>query len=492
MKKCVKIAISYGVIISLLFFVACGGDSGDDSEDTKISVAEWVDYGPTSSITHDDAPSFEPSLALDSSDKPVVAWENGTSNNDQIYIKRWNGSSWVEMDGSASGGGISGDSGGWSSWNVSLALDSSDNPVAAWQKLATTSTYEIYVKRWDGSSWVEVGTGSATDGGVSDKSGASKRPSLALDSSDNPVVAWSDNTSGNYEIYVKRWNGSSWQDIGGSASGGGISDNIGPSKRPSLALDSSDNPVVAWSDHTSGNREIYIKRWNGISWVEVGTGSATDGGISVNSGHSMRPSLALDSSDNPVVAWGDGSSPDEQIYIKRWNGISWVEVGTGSATDGGISVNSGHSMRPSLALDSSDNPVVAWGDGSSPDEQIYIKRWNGSSWVEVGTGSATDGGISDNSGDSWKPSLALDSSDNPVVAWNDYTYAPSCKIYIKRWDGTSWVEVGTGSATDGGISDDSGDSYYASLALTSSGNPAVAWNGSIIGNWEIYIKRWIP
>jgi len=55
-----------------------------------------------------------------------------------------------------------------------------------------------------GGTWVELGD-SATGGGVSNDSGNSYWPSLFLDSSGNPVVAWYDNSSGNYEIYVKKW-----------------------------------------------------------------------------------------------------------------------------------------------------------------------------------------------------------------------------------------------------------------------------------------------
>ena len=60
-------------------------------------------------------------------------------------------------------------------------------------------TREIYIKQWNGSSWEEIGTGSASGGGISNTSGDSKNPSIAINDSGNPIGAWSDNTSGNNE-----------------------------------------------------------------------------------------------------------------------------------------------------------------------------------------------------------------------------------------------------------------------------------------------------
>jgi len=398
---------------------------------------------------------------------------------------------WVQMNNSASDVGISSNSG--DSCFASLALDASGNPVVAWQD-SSSGNDEIYIKRWTGSAWDEIGAGSASGGGVSNNNGYSDWPSLALDSSGNPVVAWWDNSSGNAEIYIKRWTGSAWTEIGaGSASGWGISNSSGYSMDPSLALDSSGNPVVAWDDNSSAEGEIYIKRWDGSAWVEIGAGSASGGGISDNVGDSWYPSLALDSSGNPVVAWHDFSSLSWEIYVKRWNGSAWIEIGAGSASGGGISNNSGESGFPSLALDLAGNPVVAWQDNSPGNYEIYVRRWNptGGVWEEMGDNSASGGGISNNSGESGLPAIAIDSSGNAVVAWDDNS-STNREIYIKRFNPImgGWNEIGAGSASGVGVSNNSGESEIPSLAIDSFGNPVVAWDDNSSGNVEIYLRRW--
>ncbi|MBM4050960.1 MAG: hypothetical protein FJ279_38175, partial [Planctomycetes bacterium] len=199
------------------------------------------------------------------------------------------------------------------------------------------------------AGWEEIGTNSARGGGVSNNDGQSQSPGLALDTLDNPVVVWQDRPfNGDAEIYLKAWTGSGWQALGGSDSAGGLSDNGGDSLNPSLVLDGDDLPIVAWEDRTIGNAEIYIKRWDGMTWAPIGTGSGSGGGLSSNMGESRNPSLTLDG-DHAVVAWEDMTSGNAEIYLKRWGEDSWEQLAD-SATDGGISANSAASETPVVAV----------------------------------------------------------------------------------------------------------------------------------------------
>ena len=392
---------------------------------------------------------------------------------------------WDELGpGSASGGGISANGG--DSFLPSLAIGPDGAPVVAWYD-KSGGDLDIYVRRWNGSVWVELG-GSASGGGVSNNNGDSTHPSLAIDGDGRPVVAWHDNSDGDRDIYLRRWNGTTWEELGGSASNGGISDNWAASGYPSLVIDGNDRPIVAWHDDSGGARNIYLRRWNGTTWEELG-GSASDGGISGSLAASNDPSLVLGPDGAPIVAWQEDSGfLNLDVYLRRWNGTSWEELG-GSASDGGISDNNGSSGFVSLAIDGDGRPVVAWRDDSGGDFEIYLRRWNGDDWVEL-DGSASGGGISANGGDSRSPSLATLPGGAPIVSWRDDD-SGDFEIYVRRWTGSAWVEMDAGSATGGGISANGGESWWPSLAVGPDG-PVVAWEDDSGGDDEIYVRRYVP
>ncbi len=111
----------------------------------------------------------------------------------------------------------------------------------------------------DGGAVVDSGV----DGGGMDAGGV-----VAM-----PVVAWQDGAGGDQEIYLRRWNGTAWEELDGSASGGGVSNtpigasSVGQSEAPAVALGPDGSPVVAWVERVaSSDLEVYVRRWNGSTW----------------------------------------------------------------------------------------------------------------------------------------------------------------------------------------------------------------------------------
>jgi hypothetical protein len=340
-----------------------------------------------------------------------------------------------------------------------------------------------------GGDWKELGSNSASGSGISNNSGSSTLPSLAEAPDGSIYVAWGDTSDGNEEIYVKRWNGSGWMETGSnSAAGEGISENSGESRRPFVAVTQDGTVFVVYDDNTNGDYEIYVKRWNGSSWIEAGEGSASGGGISNNDGDSISPKIRVAPDGNPVICWIDQSSGNWEIYVKRWTGSGWVEIGSSSASGGGISNNSGSSRSCSLDFAADGTLFLGWRDDTSGDYEIYIKRWNGSSWQDVGNSSSSGGGISDNSGLSGNLSLVVGHDGNPYVFWQDDTPG-NFEIYMKYWNGSSWEALG-GSAPGGGISNSSGRSAGSSPLILPDGRPAIAYHDNSTGDYEIYIRYW--
>jgi hypothetical protein len=391
---------------------------------------------------------------------------------------------WTEVgDNSASGGGISDNSG--YSYLASIAVAPDGTPYVAWTD-GSSGVQQIYVRRWNGSNWEEVGAGSASGGGISNNSGSSVAPDVAIAPNGTPYVAWYDYSGGPTSIYVRRWNGSSWAEVGsGSASGRGISGSSYAADNPTIAIAPNGTPYVAWAWNGPSERtEIHVKRWNGSKWVEVGSGSASSGGIS-NSYCAWNPSIAVSPDNRPCVVWENESCIEEysQIYIRRWNGSSWEEVGSGSASGTGISNTDYHSLDSVVEIAPNGTPFVVWKDSGG----IYVLQWNGTAWVEAGAGSASSGGI----GDGMYPAAAVSANNELYVTYSRNIPSAFTEVYAKQWDGSTWREVGTGSASGNGISATGDYSYYPQVAVAPTGRVYVAWE-ELADDGEIYVRQGPP
>ncbi len=285
-----------------------------------------------------------PQIAIDSSGKPVVAWQEAGN----INVKKWNGTTWDLLP--TTSGGVD-----------SMALDSAGHPMVSWNQYVCCSNefkYDTYVKKWDGAAWVQLGTVLDVNTNVVNVSGYSTTSSIAIDSTDNPIVVWAEyDGSKSYNIYAKRWNGVNWVQLGTILDANTDQDALDPT----ISV-SSGNTIIVWRERDGTSFNLYVKKWNGSAWVALGAAlNAT------NNTYFDPISVALDSSGNPTASWAEGDGTSANIYAKKWNGSAWVAQGAI------LDVNPNDSaFSPSLALDSSNNPFVTWNENSN----VYVKRFN--------------------------------------------------------------------------------------------------------------------
>lgn len=395
-------------------------------------------------ISNDPFASIYPCVSFDQAGTPFAAWADDSGGRREIYTRILAGATWAEMPiGSATGTGLTGGTAGAAD-RPSLARSNAGTPYLAYQEVNSADN-DIFVRSWDGANWNILG------GDVSSNATESTLPSIALGPlGETPAVAWQDGSDGSrHEILLRRWNGALWADLGGSDREPGVSATLGDSIEPSLTIDSTNAPVAAWADDTNGNFEIYLKRFNGVSWVELG-GSATGGGISRTAGASRAPSLSTDGAGNLVVAWTETVGASTEIYARRFNGTAWVEEGTGAATGGGVSNDAGTSESPDLSRDTAGNLFLVWHDDTSGNFEIYAKRFDGvATWKEFSGNSASGGGVSNTPGASAWPCCAVRGTSDFFVAWGDltpgqYEVFVSTLPIVDQTDGLDEVVVGTG------------------------------------------------
>jgi glutaredoxin len=242
-----------------------------------------------------------------------------------------------------------------------------------------------------------------------------------------------------------------------------LSNNAGDSRYPAIAAYGS-NIYVVWEDYTPSPSEIYFKKSDdgGASWT-------TTKNLSNSSGYSYSPAIAVNG-QNIYVVWHDTTPENAEIYFKKSDdgGTTW----TGNKR---LTNNAGSSWYPAVAVDGS-NIYVVWSDYTPGNAEIYFKKSDdgGTTW----TGNKR---LTNNTGDSWHPAIAVNGS-NIYVVWHDFTPA-DYEIYFKKSDdrGATWT-------TTKNLSNSSDFSNSPAIAVNGQ-NIYVVWDDITPGNDEIYFKK---
>ena len=275
-------------------------------------------------------------------------------------------------------------------------------------------------------------------------------PSIAVNSADQPIVAYSQVGT----TYVKQWNGTTWEQIGDALT------TLNLSYWQDLTLNSQDQPVVVYQEGSSGNH-AYVKQWNGTSWVQLGGTLRVTG-----SGFDTENAIAIGPDDRPVVTFIEAvSGQSNNVYVQQWTGSGWTLLGGGPLD---LTVTSS-TYEPDVAVDSTNHPVVVWREFVSGQQyNVYVKRWDGSAWQQLG--GALDVNLTSTLAN---PTVKINTQDQPVVVFEE-----DGVIYTKTWNGSSWVQ-GTTSYSFG-----TGSSSMPAFVLDGD-TPIVTW----VENNRTYVKR---
>jgi len=223
--------------------------------------------------------------------------------------------------------------------------------------------------------------------------------------------------------------------------------------------------LIAGGDFTTagGQGANFIARWDGASWLPVGTGMdasvsaltvfngelvaggefITAGGVSANfiarwdgstwhplgSGMNHRVSALAVFNEDLIVGGGFNIAGGVQARrIARWDGSAWHPLGSGMNGAESFSVEA-------LAVFNAE--LVAGGHFTTVDGQIYaqrLARWNGTSWRPLGT----------------LPLRVSLAGVHALTVCDGALIAAGSGFPIVRWDGSAWQALGIG--VDGSVS----------------------------------------
>ena len=308
----------------------------------------------------------------------------------------------------------------------SLVLNSSGNPEIAYDDFTNAALkYAVF----NGSSW-QLET--VAPGG--------RGNSLAIDKNGDPDISTVQPYG--YNLTYCHWNGASW-DTQVVVPGGGLG--LGSS----LALNNIGYPSISYTRLTSADSGIRLASWNGTSW-QISTVFSGDTG--------WYSSLAFDSQNRPCISFCDNTGNNSgYLQYAYYDGSTWHVQNVDTIGFGTIGI------QISMKLDNLGNPHILYEsyaatyNSTGSGCQLKYASWNGSAWIIQ---------VVDNSSDMIiAPSLALNQNQNPYVSYYDET-AGLVKWAVLNgptWDSEAVDNIGVGNTV------------FTSLALDGSGNPHIAY-----------------
>lgn len=331
-----------------------------------------------------------PSLALDASDRPYVAtWDSAGLSTSAYHLHLAHLSAdntWTELPSPATA-------------TVDFAPPNSGSAIVVASDgslFAAWSQGHVYLARWLGSLW------DTSYGIVDDVPGAGGRfPSLALDETDVPTVAWALDTGHIDLAFAARWNPSivTWQPL---FSGGTSPVPIAPGL-PTLRLDESGGAGAAYvlTFNTASGTVNWAPGVAGNAWQQLATTTAT-----TVAPDAIVTDLRIDSHGRPFVTV---AAPDESaIYVDYLDGSSaWQPLGPSIVTGTGVA-------DVHLILDSADRPSVLWSEGG---RDLHVARYTASHAWDYSYGSIQP--VSSDAAAVSSPTIALDKNNHIVAAWSE-------------------------------------------------------------------------
>jgi len=198
---------------------------------------------------------------------------------------------------------------------------------------------DVAIRHYQDGKWSNIHWVPAT-------SGDSWLPQIAVDKANRPVVVWSQQAGGNWDIYSRRFDPAKqeWDKMER------LTTNPLPDINPRVASDGKGKAALVWQSFRGKNCNIFFKSFDGEKWspeVRVTNRAAND----------WEPSVALDSKGAAWIAYDSYKNGNYDVFL------SHVACGDLQGPEIPVAATALFEARATVAVDTSDRVWVAWEQG---------------------------------------------------------------------------------------------------------------------------------
>ncbi len=197
--------------------------------------------------------------------------------------------------------------------------------------------------------------------------------------------------------------------------------------------------------------------------------------ITDDSGNTYSPQVAMDANGNAIVVWNQYDGTVNNIWANRYNATtsSWEKAEK-------IENISGDAYSAQVAMDSTGNAIVVWQQSEGSKYNIWANRYDAStlSW-----GTAEE--IESTGESAYSARLAIDNAGNVIAVWRQ-SGGSVVNIWANRYNGMT-LSWGTPEQLD---SSSAGTAYIPQIAMDRAGNAIVAWQHGDSTEDAIWVNRY--
>lgn len=331
---------------------------------------------------------------------------------------------------------------------VDAAVSPVNNNLYVCYMDASNAAVGIIVKQWNGVSWTQVG------GIVPSQTGSgNSNATMAIHPITGEIYV-AGLGGGNDVVNVFKLSGNNWIPVGEP---NGMSTVAG--NKCSLGITPAGIVYLAFQDYMPGVGYLpKLFKYTGTSWINIGN---LENFFSTDI-FSSDFKFEISAAGTLFVSYleNDNIANTHNAIVRKWNGTSWIKVGTNNIFADYRSVNN-------IVIDNNDVPYVV---GIFEPSVNYcfcetVKKLNITTnlWEQVGNPAIVNSSYGQY--DYEYADINLDASGIPYIAFKSET-AAGYKMSVMKFDGTNWLTVGSPQFTIG-------PSNYINLLFNASNQPMV-------------------
>ena len=280
-------------------------------------ASSWTLVATVPTVTNT---TVKPALAINKIGE-IIAFIRDEPNGKVGKVYKSTGGAFTQIGGAISVGPVS---------DLSIAFSASNELYIAYSDVTPSNL--ATVKRWNGSAWLDVGTGGIAS------SGSAKFNSLIFDNTNTPILAYQDGAVG-FATTVSKYNGTSWNPFFTSASG--------PTSSTTLRCATNGDYYLGYIE---GSDASVVQKYDGSSWNQLGVNIT---GLSSGEGNYE---MNIDPANSPYII---ATTTSSMVTAYRFDGgTGWFQVPAGF-------INTNISMMVNIAFDKFGAPYFGYVDVSN-------------------------------------------------------------------------------------------------------------------------------